>query len=775
MDKKTGVCAQRRYLDSKVNIKAFASATETIMAMQTVNIWLSKVGGTDSAEYDSRSNTDLIRPGLRRFASGVGAGVPLEIVDKVDLCIRQDNHAALSNFLTGEHVTQKFLRSLLQRSITSKALACIDFLLGHIDTLQEEDDINERNVIDRLVISIGRSKSLITPAIPSLSSMTVPTGTEASILQVPTSNPLLFITPAESPISLPPTSLNTTELDGTLSLSAHDDSVKLLEYLLSKLRPHQRPALEARDSYGRMALHYAAQYGFVVICQVVIKYMRQWGQFDVSDGIDSPKWQDSDGLAPLHLAVMGAHPKTTKILLQAESWDGGLGSDDKIVSARKTVSKSSAALALAAKANATIIVKLLVEAGVDINYQDENGETALHHAARLGHVQCVKALLEGSDTQQTDVEIAEKTYGWTPLFVAAVEGKTEVVEVLLEVGACEVDKVDFSGWTATEHAALRGHLDISRILVARNANVPELISGSGTPSPPSSPDNHIPLTIPNGPFGRGGPAIAPNPQSVKSFGHRYLKKRETMILVRLGSMDNRKNTPAVKLDQIPLSEAHSTQLDTALSLVVSAQNAMGDPSIIDLPVHSNTTDDPICFETKDASKVKLMFDLVPTYAGANDRIIGRAVAILSSIKPNVGKSRVSLQGDIQVPILAVNTLEIIGCVNFEFLVVTSFEHPNMGVTKQQTYWKSLTIPRVIGHRGLGKNTTRQSLQLGENTLLSFIAAANLGAEYIEFDVQLTKDHVPVIYHDFLVGETGIDAPVHALTLNQVFISKCHER
>lgn len=773
MDKKTGVCAQRRYLDSKVNIKAFASATEAIIAMQTVNIWLSKVGGTDSAEYDSRSSTDLIRPGLRRFASGVGAGVPLEMVDKVDLCIRQDNDAALSDCLTGEHATQKFLRSLLQRSITSKALACIDFLLGHIDTLQEEDDINERNVIDRLVISIGRSKSLITPTIPPLSSMTVPAGTEASILQVPTSNPLLFITPAESPISLPPTSLNTTELDGTLSLSAHDDSVKLLEYLLSKLRPHQRPALEARDSYGRMALHYAAQYGFVVICQVVIKYMRQWGQFDVSDGIDSPKWQDSDGLAPLHLAVMGAHPKTTKILLQAESWDGGLGSDDKIVSARKTVSKSSAALALAAKANATIIVKLLVEAGVDINYQDENGETALHHAARLGHVQCVKTLLEGSDTQQTDVELAEKTYGWTPLFVAAVEGKTDVVEVLLEVGGCEVDKVDFSGWTATEHAALRGHLDISRILVASNANVPELISGSGTPSPPSSPDYHISVTIPNGPFGRGGSTVAPNPQSVKSFGHRYLKKRETMILVRLGSMDNRKNTPAVKLDQIPLSEAHSTQLDTALSLVVSAQNAMGDPSIIDLPVHSNTTDDPICFETKDASKVKLMFDLVPTYAGANDRIIGRAVAILSSIKPNVGKSRVSLQGDIQVPILAVNTLEIIGCVNFEFLVVTSFEHPNMGVTKQQTYWKSLTIPRVIGHRGLGKNTTRKSLQLGENTLLSFIAAANLGAEYIEFDVQLTKDHVPVIYHDFLVGETGIDAPVHALTLNQVFISKCH--
>jgi glycerophosphodiester phosphodiesterase len=37
---------------------------------------------------------------------------------------------------------------------------------------------------------------------------------------------------------------------------------------------------------------------------------------------------------------------------------------------------------------------------------------------------------------------------------------------------------------------------------------------------------------------------------------------------------------------------------------------------------------------------------------------------------------------------------------------------------------------------------------------------------VEFDVQLTKDLVPVIYHDFLVSETGIDAPVHTLTLEQ---------
>ena len=35
------------------------------------------------------------------------------------------------------------------------------------------------------------------------------------------------------------------------------------------------------------------------------------------------------------------------------------------------------------------------------------------------------------------------------------------------------------------------------------------------------------------------------------------------------------------------------------------------------------------------------------------------------------------------------------------------------------------------------------------------------------DVQLTKDHVPVVYHDFLVSETGIDSPMHTITHEQV--------
>ncbi|KAJ1971916.1 Glycerophosphocholine phosphodiesterase [Dimargaris verticillata] len=66
------------------------------------------------------------------------------------------------------------------------------------------------------------------------------------------------------------------------------------------------------------------------------------------------------------------------------------------------------------------------------------------------------------------------------------------------------------------------------------------------------------------------------------------------------------------------------------------------------------------------------------------------------------------------------------------------------------------------------------LQVGENTVLSFVTAANLGAEYVEFDVQLTKDRVPVLYHDWTVTETGLGVPVHSLTCNEFLALRPHK-
>jgi glycerophosphoryl diester phosphodiesterase len=52
----------------------------------------------------------------------------------------------------------------------------------------------------------------------------------------------------------------------------------------------------------------------------------------------------------------------------------------------------------------------------------------------------------------------------------------------------------------------------------------------------------------------------------------------------------------------------------------------------------------------------------------------------------------------------------------------------------------LLIPKVIGHRGA-------KAYAPENTLASIHTAADLGTEWVEIDVKLTKDDVAVIFHD----------------------------
>lgn len=53
---------------------------------------------------------------------------------------------------------------------------------------------------------------------------------------------------------------------------------------------------------------------------------------------------------------------------------------------------------------------------------------------------------------------------------------------------------------------------------------------------------------------------------------------------------------------------------------------------------------------------------------------------------------------------------------------------------------SLKIPSVIGHRGAAAYAP-------ENTLDSIRTAADMGAKWVELDVKLTKDFVPIIFHD----------------------------
>ncbi|KAH7518943.1 hypothetical protein FEM48_Zijuj09G0224900 [Ziziphus jujuba var. spinosa] len=81
---------------------------------------------------------------------------------------------------------------------------------------------------------------------------------------------------------------------------------------------------------------------------------------------------------------------------------------------------------------------------------------------------------------------------------------------------------------------------------------------------------------------------------------------------------------------------------------------------------------------------------------------------------------------------------------------------------------------MIGHRGKGMNqlqsSDRRMRAIKENSIASFNSAANFPLDFIEFDVQVTKDYCPVIFHDdFIVSgenDTVFEKRITELSLTE---------
>mmetsp|Transcript_29834 Transcript_29834/g.65212 ORF Transcript_29834/g.65212 Transcript_29834/m.65212 type:complete len:884 (-) Transcript_29834:338-2989(-) len=87
--------------------------------------------------------------------------------------------------------------------------------------------------------------------------------------------------------------------------------------------------------------------------------------------------------------------------------------------------------------------------------RDAAGNTALHHAAREWHESCIAALIE----EGVDIN-AQNEEGRTPLTCAAQEGHVEVVKLLMLDPRVDINRPMTSGATPLYKAALGGHLEV---------------------------------------------------------------------------------------------------------------------------------------------------------------------------------------------------------------------------------------------------------------------------------------------------------------------------
>jgi ankyrin repeat protein len=114
------------------------------------------------------------------------------------------------------------------------------------------------------------------------------------------------------------------------------------------------------------------------------------------------------------------------------------------------------------------IVKILIDAGADLNWQDP-GLHPVTKAISKNNVELLKILLDGG--AKFVFETAFK-----PLNKAVETGNVKIIQILLDVG-CEINATDYNGNTALIDACNHGQLEAIKLLITRGAD----LNGNASP------------------------------------------------------------------------------------------------------------------------------------------------------------------------------------------------------------------------------------------------------------------------------------------------------
>jgi ankyrin repeat protein len=104
-------------------------------------------------------------------------------------------------------------------------------------------------------------------------------------------------------------------------------------------------------------------------------------------------------------------------------------------------------------------VRKLLDEGVDVNWKDTLGDTALIYASANGHVEIIKLLLD----RGAFIDFIRNGVGGTALMNACFNGQVDCVRLLLEKGADMSIKTN-NGKTAKDYAIENGHAGIVPLL-----------------------------------------------------------------------------------------------------------------------------------------------------------------------------------------------------------------------------------------------------------------------------------------------------------------------
>ncbi len=239
-------------------------------------------------------------------------------------------------------------------------------------------------------------------------------------------------------------------------VSGHKD---VTELLLAK-----GADVNAGDVYAATALHYAAELGHIEVARLLVAKGA-----DVNLGNE---WN----MTPLYSAISVGNKDVAELLIahgadvNVKNNNGETPLDIAVTNNRKDiidllVEKGAVPSSIHAAVRVGVLarVKALLEQGMDVNAQDDEGVAPLHYAVQEGHKELAEFLIaKGADVNGKD------NYGYTPLVYAIWYENKDIIKLLVSKGA-DVNLKPEKNYPPLHHAVWNEDIDTVKLLVATGA------------------------------------------------------------------------------------------------------------------------------------------------------------------------------------------------------------------------------------------------------------------------------------------------------------------